>query len=629
MSQRQSFRAHKADGMCMVIGPGGRTVFTSGPDQRVCQFTAMAQANGSTHWALTATKRLHTHDVRALAIFPSYVPIKASSPLAPPPLNPGLAPILASGGWDMAPVLTPAAAPELLAEKLRNPLGKDKKAARVVFEEAYSRKLPMFGGERAQSRISMSRGGRLVVGRKDRSVGVWRVEADEDGWTKVLEMDLKLRTNLLSSAVSQDGQWLAVSDLYETKLFRLRQVGSSLHPVRVRDFVSDLASAPELEHLELAARGCGASALLFTPDSGRLVLALAGSATVVVVELPAPGDDEVTVVRAFAPQHALVNGRSIAPAGKNRRRRRKGNKADSDIEMDSAGSDDEDAGASASPSPAPPVPAPTGPAPWVTALSASDDGQYLATSDLGGKVTLFNLDTLQLHALLPTLASAPVALVFAPTHPLLLLVSATNTLQFYHLDARRLLPPTAQLSTLNSTLRGLHAAVEGAVFEPSRSAPRASKLVLFAHDWLATARLDLDLVTRAAGVRRGDTVGADAPTPLSSRSLRRKRAREAREQLVKSTSPSLASSDVATPVPGSPLAHTHSLASSSSSLARTVLQPSSANDPNFVKIVTDRFRAVVAVDWLADGELALVERPYADFVGELPPAFWTGSYGRA
>jgi U3 small nucleolar RNA-associated protein 4 len=54
-------------------------------------------------------------------------------------------------------------------------------------------------------------------------------EADEladgnPGWQKVLDMDLKLQTNLVASAVSSDGKWLAVSDLYETKLFRLQKV---------------------------------------------------------------------------------------------------------------------------------------------------------------------------------------------------------------------------------------------------------------------------------------------------------------------------------------------------------------------------------------------------------------------
>lgn len=604
LAQRQSFRSHKADGMCMTIGPGGRTVFTSGPDQRVCQFTAVKQANGSTQWALTSTKRVHSHDIRALAIFPPYVPLAASNALAPPPLNPGLAPVLASGGWDMAPVLTTAAAPELLVEKLRDPLGKEKGYKRIVFDEAYPRRLPMFGGERGAGRVSVAQGARLIVGRKDRSVGVWRVLDDEKGWEKVLEMDLKLRTNLIASAVSQDGQWLAVSDLYETKLFRLVPgVGGAIRPVRVREFLSDLVTSPLLSHLGLAQRGCGASALLFTPDSSRLVLSLAANAHVVVMDL----DEDVSVLHSFAPAHNLVGGRSVKGKRARRRRRKEAAAAEnSDVEMengDDSESDDE------------PAQVNSPPAPWVTALSASDDGQYLATSDLGGKVTIFNLDTLQLHALLPTLPTAPVSISFTPTHPLLCLVLPQNTVSFYHLDAKRLVPPPPQLISLNNTLRGLHAAVEGAAFEPSRATPRAAKLVLYAHDWLATVRLDLDLIARAARGR----AGSQSPSVLSSlgeqshpesltRAMRRKRAREARDAL-EASSPSIEA-------PPSPF-----------QAARKT--PSSAADPDFVKVATDRFRAICGAAWLGEGELALIERPYADFVGELPPAFWTGQYGRA
>jgi U3 small nucleolar RNA-associated protein 4 len=40
-------------------------------------------------------------------------------------------------------------------------------------------------------------------------------------WEKVLEMDLNVRTNLIASALSNDGHWLIVSDMYEAKLFEL------------------------------------------------------------------------------------------------------------------------------------------------------------------------------------------------------------------------------------------------------------------------------------------------------------------------------------------------------------------------------------------------------------------------
>lgn len=124
--------------------------------------------------------------MRALAIFPSYTPTPRPAPTS---FQGDLAPVLASGGWDMSLTLTPAAAPSLQSEKLRNPLGKAYGMSRCVFEEAFTRKLGFLGGK---DRISISRGARLVVGRKDRSVGVWRVLPDEQGWEKVLEMDFRV-----------------------------------------------------------------------------------------------------------------------------------------------------------------------------------------------------------------------------------------------------------------------------------------------------------------------------------------------------------------------------------------------------------------------------------------------------
>jgi hypothetical protein len=41
------------------------------------------------------------------------------------------------------------------------------------------------------------------------------------GWDKVLEMDLNVASNLISGEISEDGRWLAASDMYEAKLFSL------------------------------------------------------------------------------------------------------------------------------------------------------------------------------------------------------------------------------------------------------------------------------------------------------------------------------------------------------------------------------------------------------------------------
>lgn len=41
-------------------------------------------------------------------------------------------------------------------------------------------------------------------------------------YQKLLEMELSTQTNLISSAISDDGKWLAASDSYEVRLWRLK-----------------------------------------------------------------------------------------------------------------------------------------------------------------------------------------------------------------------------------------------------------------------------------------------------------------------------------------------------------------------------------------------------------------------
>jgi len=87
----------------------------------------------------------------------------------------------------MSLTFTPAASPSLNSDDLRNPLGKGG-LSRCVFDEAFTRKMGYLGDDR----IGVSKGGRFVLGRKERSVGLWRVLDDELGWEKVLEMDLRV-----------------------------------------------------------------------------------------------------------------------------------------------------------------------------------------------------------------------------------------------------------------------------------------------------------------------------------------------------------------------------------------------------------------------------------------------------
>ena len=88
----------------------------------------------------------------------------------------------------MSLVLTPAASADSHMMNLRNPLARSKGQSKVIFDEALTRRMSYLGA----TRVGVSRDARLMLGRKDRSIGIWRVLEDELGWEKLLEMDLRV-----------------------------------------------------------------------------------------------------------------------------------------------------------------------------------------------------------------------------------------------------------------------------------------------------------------------------------------------------------------------------------------------------------------------------------------------------
>lgn len=137
----------------------------------------------------------------------------------------------------MAVVLTPAApATSTSVAKIVNPLAT---SAVSTFEDSYHRRLAYTSGACGTSAVQLAHQARLVCCTRDTGLSVWRILHKQDasadcadpmaeeeaeasgGWEKVLDMELNAHTNLIASAISDNGQWLAVSDLYETRLFAL------------------------------------------------------------------------------------------------------------------------------------------------------------------------------------------------------------------------------------------------------------------------------------------------------------------------------------------------------------------------------------------------------------------------
>ena len=227
-TQLQSFSAHGADVLALAIGPQGDSLYTAGVDQNITEFLAVnvgtnvsGRSTGNRRWVQSCFRRMHSHDVRSLATWPPYIPIIGGSKryLASTP-------ILVSGGLDMSLVLSPIATPSPHNAGLENVVSHGSIA---TFEDGRYRRLQF-----VQRVVVIAHKARILACMSDSTVSLWKIgetaqtEGEElsGSWTKLTELDLKVKTNLTACALSREGTWLAIADLYETKLFKLEEASS-------------------------------------------------------------------------------------------------------------------------------------------------------------------------------------------------------------------------------------------------------------------------------------------------------------------------------------------------------------------------------------------------------------------
>ncbi|KAK2462076.1 hypothetical protein APHAL10511_006539 [Amanita phalloides] len=471
-TQLQTFKAHGADVLCLAIDPDGKAVYSSGVDQKIAQF-ALVKTTGtdkapfgfqgsSSRWVQTCSRRLHSHDVRALATWPTYT-------LLPPafrkqhPID--VATILASGGLDMSVVVTPAALPTSTVVKVINPLVTSSDA---TFENSYQRKIAYSAGPSGISSISLACQARLVTCMRDAGVSVWRLlsesrpdaepvlqDSETRGWEKVLEMDFIVDGNLVASAISDNGQWLAVSDPFETKLFSLStDLEGRLKPRRIRDLTTILQ-----DHFPASStmRSTGAIAFQFSPDSSRLVLSMAISSYVLMLDLTG---DKPRVLQHFdhhRRRDSIVRNRVI-------KGRRKNDVANADAEMAEENESEADAEANDEDDESDSTPLVVN----ILRVAISPDGQWLATSDDHMRTHIFNLDSIKHHCVLPSFAKPAQALGFDPAHPNILIIAfPDNTVQIYNVEAQQFPAWGKKLSSaLPKRLTNSHDPVIGISFNP-------------------------------------------------------------------------------------------------------------------------------------------------------------------
>lgn len=164
----------------------GKSVYTSGVDQKVIQFQHMRvsgpKKQRTDRWVVTNGRRMHQHDVRAIIVSPTY---NLGSSEAPAPTRLPHIPVVISGGLDFQVNLT-AAATAAEATTNKNPVAPN---TPITFNESFNKKMPYI--KMRNRPTGFAREAQLIICRREKSVDVWEVGKEKE-WEKVLEMDLKV-----------------------------------------------------------------------------------------------------------------------------------------------------------------------------------------------------------------------------------------------------------------------------------------------------------------------------------------------------------------------------------------------------------------------------------------------------
>lgn len=529
------FSGHKrnADVLTLCAGPDGKSVYSGSVDQTVVEY-ALVQGNSQqrSKWIQTGSRRLHAHDVKALAIDPPFNPLVSTAS--------DRLPILVSGGVDYHVVLTPAASPSqtisLASLSTAYEKGDRKGKAKAQHKYEHERRVDQYNpisnspvtafAETVQRRIAyvpptakggaLGGGGNIVVCeakrwillRRETSVGIWRL-ADEgarrsraledlglvyldedrdtpmgDQWVKLLEMDLKVKTNLVSVSISPDGRFLAASDLYETKLFSLQTVGDGILPRRIsalsKAFGHESGGAP------------GSSAITFTPDSSRMILATYPGSYVHVIELPAPDDTlpRCRIVTSFSQHRSREAGRAVA--GKkltNGHAHTNGHAnaddTDSDDSSEEASDSDKDENGHHE------LREQRTQFARIDLAQVSPDGQYLVSIDTSRRIHVFSLDTLRHHGALPSPPHVPSCITFDPARPSrLLLVLPTNKTQLLDVESPLQQDALGYELPLHKRLSGVRDHAVGALWL-GKTSTRPETILVWGPAWLCTVKQGL------------------------------------------------------------------------------------------------------------------------------------------
>ena len=341
-----------------------------------------------------------------------------------------------------------------------------------------------------------------------------------------------------------------------------------MNPKRVRDLQPILR-----EHLPDTLPSCGASALTFSPDSSKLIIATT-TAIVLVLDLVSDSTSARVLRRFDQHRHRSTSAEGRVLTG---RRNSEDHEADaSESEQDIEDHETENRGmAKTQPTDAESMPA------TVTRMAISPDGQWLATTDDHLRTHIFNLDSVQHHSSLPSFPHPVHALAFAPNSPSLLILGfANNSLELYDVETRQFPPWSRALcSALPKRFTHLHDAILGVTLAPADPEKNADK----------ESNMGQDVLALFWGATWLCKVQFAAPVGWGGFEKKRRRRR-------------------------------------SGGVDRGTASMRDRDAIDNFKLVT-QYRQILLAEFISPGELVVVERPLTDVLLNLPPAYYRPKYG--
>ncbi|GAA5807648.1 hypothetical protein MFLAVUS_001018 [Mucor flavus] len=431
---KQSIRAHGADILCIAASKDGNQVFSAGVDRKITAFRRTqtgGKKNGKTEtvtdWINVGSRRYHWHDIRALALDDR---AKVNS--------------IVSGGVDVELVACPAA----------------------EFPKLIQNRLPPFPHKYI---VSMSKSHKLVMSAFFNSVSLWRLgEAENVDTTSkhpalpemvqphqlALELKLKPDCNITSSAISEDANWIAVSDVENVRLFKVSQ-GSEPGQLEVK---KQRSFERELNHyLGQHHAAPGAHHVKFTPGSDKLIIVTPES-RILIVDLSSWEEGNFEVLREFGHHRGL----------------------------DSEGNTSDDQAIAT-----------------VVSIDVSSDGQWLVTGDDENRIHVFNLDNLKHHLKLPQGNIPHTALSFNEFRPNELLVAlATNAFFIYDVEHKRLTNWSMTHQDMSkSRLLEQRDRIRGVIYNPGDK----NKMILYGSTYMCLVDIEDKRTPKKLGKRKSNT----------------------------------------------------------------------------------------------------------------------------